>query len=231
MFRLSRRFGYDPYTVILLGPHIKPWLGFESVHERHENGINKAFIDYAERKIRSLNDLIFVNSMSDTFHENIPDYVLDAWFYVFGKHPEKQFQILTKRPERARDYFRTRKVPDNCWIGTSCGIASAKTRIDILREINAKVRFVSLEPLLEDLGQVNLAGIQWAIIGGESDYDSPRPMKQEWVLNLIQQVKEQGVKVFFKQWGGKGGDGAGGNRCPCCNSTHQEFPDWSEKNE
>lgn len=203
MFRYSKRIGRDPEKVEILAK---------------EYG-------YVGKRIMGLNRLIFVNNMSDTFHIDIPFEILDVWFNAFQNFPDKTFQILTKRPARAVQYFQYRgSVPENCWIGTSCGIAQAKHRLDLLRLIKAKVRFVSFEPLLEDLGELNLEGIHQAIIGGESDFKNPRPMKPEWALNIIKQCKEQKVAIFYKQLGGIGGDNAGGNICPCCQTTHQEFP-------
>ena len=121
------------------------------------------------------------------------------------------FQILTKRPGRARNFFRDRKVPDNCWMGVSVGMAAAKSRIDTLREIDARVKFLSCEPLIEDLGELNLDGIHWVIVGGESDYKAPRPMKPEWAENVRRICQRDGVAFFFKQNGGRGGGGAGGD--------------------
>lgn len=200
MYRLSPRFGRDPYQVKIL------YKGMEDL----------------SRKVSKLNNMIFVNSMSDTFHKDIWDALLDCWFGVFSAYKNKTFQILTKRPERAVQYFRTRKVPDNCWIGTSVGIKSALSRIELLKQIDAKIRFVSIEPLIEDLGVVDFTGIQWAIIGGESDFKAPRPMKMEWVANIFRQLRRDHVAIFFKQWGGIGGDGAGGNLLN--GETIQEFP-------
>ena len=191
MYRLSEQFGKDPYTVNITKAGSSP-------HNM-------------ELAIKKMNSPMFVNSMSDTFHYGIPDAVLDEWFRTFKQHPEKQFQILTKRPERAREYFTTRKVPGNCWIGTSVGIRDAKPRIDILREIHAPILFLSCEPVLEDLGELNLYDIDWVIIGGESDKNHPRPMKPEWAESVVSQARNWGCAVFFKQMGGKGGDGAGGD--------------------
>jgi protein gp37 len=125
------------------------------------------------------------------------------------------------RPERAKEYFSqpngigfdmpSKKVPRNCWIGTTIGVKASLNRLDILRSIPARIRFLSCEPLLEDLGKINLEGISWVIVGGESDPDAPRPMKSEWAWNIINQCKACKVPVFFKQMGGKGTGGAGGN--------------------
>ena len=143
------------------------------------------------------------------------------WFDVFREFPNKIFQILTKRPGLALLFHRNYPLPENCWFGVSCGIKQAKHRLDIARKVSSKIRFVSVEPLLEDLGGLNLEGIHWVIIGGESGRN-PRPMKKEWVDSIIKQCREQGARVFFKQWGGIGGDGSGG--CLYEGKTIKEFP-------
>jgi protein gp37 len=173
-------------------------------------------------EIDKLNNLVFVNSMSDTFHKAIPDKMLDMWFDVFAEYPDKQFQILTKRPERAVSYFIGHDVPSNCWIGTSIGIKSAISRLDYLKQIEAPVRFVSAEPLLEDLGEIDFEGVNWVIIGGESDYQHPRPMQPSWAQNVIGQARKAGASVWFKQMGGIGGDGAGGEYLE--GNKIQEYP-------
>jgi len=149
----------------------------------------------------------FVNSMSDLFHESIPDDFLDKVFATIGQTPQHTYQILTKRPERMEEYFRTRIAPDNVWLGVS--VEDKKyglPRIDILRRINAKIRFLSIEPLLEDLGQFALSGIHWVIVGGESGAKA-RQMKAEWVEPIMRQCQNANVAFFFKQWGMWGEDG------------------------
>ena len=213
MYRMSGSLGRDPYTVEILGPHRKPWNVDPAVQQigRFADQ-NPAYLEYIENRIRGLKKgMIFVNSMSDTFHEDIPEEVLKMWFAIFETHPERQFQILTKRPGRARNFFRGRKVPNNCWLGVSVGMAAAKSRIDILREIDASLRFLSCEPLIEDLGEMNLDGIHWVIVGGESDREKPREMKLEWAESIRRACDAKGVAFFFKQVGGVGGDGAGGD--------------------
>lgn len=108
-------------------------------------------------------------------------------------------------------YLTTRQLPDNCWLGVSVGVKSSLPRIDIIRSAYASIRFVSFEPLLEDMGEINLQGIDWVIIGGESDFKAPRAMKPEWAENIIKQAKAQGAAVWFKQMGGLGSGGAGGD--------------------
>lgn len=149
----------------------------------------------------------FVNSMSDLFHKSVPDGFIDRVFDVISRSPKHTFQILTKRAERLADYASTRTLPRNAWLGVS--VENRKhglSRIDHLRRVNASVRFLSVEPLLEDLGDVDFSGIHWVIVGGESGPRS-RPMKLEWVLSLKRQCREQDAQFFFKQWGGWGADG------------------------
>lgn len=166
-------------------------------------------ISIMRKKIADAGQKIFVNSWSDTFHKDIDDATLHGWFQVFREFPNKQFQILTKRPERMAVAFDS--YPDNCWMGTSIGVKESLSRLAYLKETNAKIRFISFEPLLEDLGEIDLAGINWVIIGGESDLVAPRKMRTEWAESIISQARKQGASVWFKQMGGKGKGGAGGN--------------------
>ncbi len=149
----------------------------------------------------------FVNSMSDLFWEDIPDSYLDKVFETIRDTPQHTYQILTKRAERMEYYFRTRNVPRNAWLGVS--VEDRKhgvPRIDVLRKIDAHLRFLSVEPLLEDIGKINLSGVHWVIVGGESG-PKARPMKKEWALSVKNQCDQQGSEFFFKQWGGWGADG------------------------
>ena len=149
----------------------------------------------------------FVNSMSDLFHEDVPEPYIDRIFSVIEQCPQHIFQILTKRAKIMSQYFATHPVPDNAWIGVT--VENRKQgipRIDYLRTIDAPVRFLSIEPLLENLGEINLGGVHWVIVGGESGPNA-RPMKNDWVINIKKQCEEQGCLFFFKQWGGWGADG------------------------
>jgi putative ABC transporter subunit len=149
----------------------------------------------------------FVNSMSDLFHEGVPEPYIDRIFSVIEQCPQHIFQILTKRAKIMSQYFATHPVPDNAWIGVT--VENRKQgipRIDYLRTIDAPVRFLSIEPLLENLGEINLGGVHWVIVGGESGPNA-RPMKNDWVINIKKQCEEQGCLFFFKQWGGWGADG------------------------
>lgn len=149
----------------------------------------------------------FVNSMSDLFHKQVATEFIDRVFEVIAASEQHNFQLLTKRPERMARYFSKREVPPNCWLGTS--VEDKKygiPRIDLLRRIPAKIRFLSIEPLLEDLGSINLRNIHWVIVGGESG-PKARPMQPEWVDRIRLQCHTQGASFFFKQWGGWGADG------------------------
>jgi protein gp37 len=150
----------------------------------------------------------FVNSMSDLFHRDVPDSFLDSVFEVVRRTPQHTYQILTKRAGRLPRYFENRDCPDNAWIGVSVEDQRRLARIDALREVPAKVRFLSIEPLLEDLGAFDLSGIHWVIVGGESGHRA-RPMKREWADNVRRRCDRAGVAFFFKQWGKYGPDGVG----------------------
>ncbi|MBU4316452.1 MAG: phage Gp37/Gp68 family protein [Proteobacteria bacterium] len=149
----------------------------------------------------------FVNSMSDLFHEKIPDSYIEKVFSVIRNASHHNFQVLTKRAERMAEYFQARTPPRNAWLGVTVeNRTHGLPRLDHLRLVPSTVRFVSAEPLLEDLGEVDLTGIHWVIVGGESG-PKARPMKREWALNLKSQCDAQGVAFFFKQWGVWGSDG------------------------
>lgn len=149
----------------------------------------------------------FVNSMSDLFHQSVPNAYIEQVFETIRRCPQHTFQILTKRAERLASFFRQRTVPVNAWIGVSVEDKEyGVPRIDYLRKVNARIRFLSVEPLLDDVGELNLNGIHWVIVGGESGAKA-RPMKPEWVESIQQQCSEQSVQFFFKQWGGWGADG------------------------
>lgn len=149
----------------------------------------------------------FVNSMSDLFHERIPDKFLDQVFETIRSTPHHTYQILTKRAERLPQYFSERQCPRNVWLGVSVEDRRyGVPRIDHLRQVDARVRFLSIEPLLEDVGPMDLRGIHWVIVGGESGAKA-RPMLPEWVDAVRRQCEQQHAAFFFKQWGGWGADG------------------------
>jgi len=155
--------------------------------------------------------IIFVCSMSDLFHEDVPFEFIDEVMNVIEFTPQHNYQILTKRAQRMALYFETRVIPKNAWLGVTVDIINSKNRIDYLRNLNATIKFLSCEPLLEDLGTINLQGIDWVIVGGESGLKA-RPMKEEWVLSIMKQTNEQEAAFFFKQWGTWGSDGIKRNK-------------------
>ena len=149
---------------------------------------------------------IFVCSMSDIFHKDVPFEFVEQIMQIIEQTPQHSYQILTKRAERMSEYFAAHSIPSNVWLGVTVETANVKQRIDYLRNIPAIVRFLSCEPLLEDLGELNLQNINWVIVGGESG-NQARPMREEWVLNIKKQVEKAQVAFFFKQWGTWGSDG------------------------
>ncbi len=148
----------------------------------------------------------FVNSMSDLFHEKMPFKFLDQIFEVIASTPQHHYQILTKREHILQKYFTKRTAPANVWLGVTVEYEKTKNRIDVLRNIDAAIRFISIEPLIGDVGKLNLKGIHWVIVGGESGVCA-RPMNPEWAINIQKQCAKQDVAFFFKQWGTWGEDG------------------------
>lgn len=145
--------------------------------------------------------LIFVNSMSDLFHVNVPLDYIQKVFTVMNECSHHQFQVLTKRPERTAELSRHLRWTDNIWMGTSVEDDRVIERIDHLKKVPASIRFLSLEPLLGPLPSLRLSGIHWVIVGGESG-PGARPMRKTWVRDIRKQCLKQGVDFFFKQWGG-----------------------------
>ena len=145
--------------------------------------------------------MIFVNSMSDLFHENVPLEYIQRVFLVMENAKQHTFQILTKRSERLKEIQRVLRWTKNIWQGVSVENGKYVNRIDDLRTVPSQVRFLSLEPLLGALPNLNLEGIDWVIIGGESG-PGARPMQASWVFDIRDQCKKAGVPFFFKQWGG-----------------------------
>ncbi len=187
---------------------------------QHENEVDLPLRWKKPRKV-------FVNSMSDLFHEDVEmDFVGRCFFTMVQAHWHI-YQILTKRPERMHEFSRTftaysnSPIPNHIWMGVSVEDNDTVWRISELKRVKCSVRFVSFEPLLEDLKNVDLRGIDWAIIGGESGRQY-RAVKETWVRNLIEKCLSQDVKVFFKQWGGprpkSGGRKINGR-------TYDQFPD------
>lgn len=155
---------------------------------------------------------IFVNSMSDLFHEDVPESYIQEVVGVMLQAAWHTYQVLTKRAERLSEFLL--RLPSavsarHIWWGVSVeNRNSGVPRIEELRRAPVHTRFLSIEPLLEDLGKLNLQGVSWVIVGGESG-PRARPMKREWVINVRDQCLEAGVPFFFKQWGGKNKASAG----------------------
>ena len=144
---------------------------------------------------------IFVNSMSDLFHEDIPDEFIHNVFNVMAKAHWHRFQVLTKRAERLKELSNKLPWNDNIWMGVTVETSDYKFRIDRLRNTGANIKFLSIEPLLGTLGKLNLENIDWVIAGGESGPFS-RPVSPEWIREIRNQCVKTGIPFFFKQWGG-----------------------------
>lgn len=190
------------------------WTG--KVH-LHEDRLNDP-LEWSEPRF------IFVDSMSDLFHPAVPLDFIDSVFASMVSAESHIFQVLTKRPERMVTYMESgnREMvsrwkeaaeeklslsanpsfpPEGVWLGTSVESEEVTHRIDSLRKTEAEVKFISLEPLIGPLPNLNLEGIDWVIVGGESGHN-PRPMKKKWVIEILNQCQEAEVPFFFKQWGG-----------------------------
>jgi protein gp37 len=178
------------------------------VGNAYENGFDFALVPEKLREPLTLasSQMIFVNSMSDIFHKKAPDWYLERLAWVMLKADWHVYQILTKRAERMVELLTGNLEPaaraGHIWWGVSVGDKKhGLPRIDLLRKSEAKVKWLSIEPLLEDLGEVDFTGIDWVVVGGESG-PGARPMKQEWVESLQQQCAAAATPFFFKQWGG-----------------------------
>ncbi|MBN2226983.1 MAG: phage Gp37/Gp68 family protein [candidate division Zixibacteria bacterium] len=151
---------------------------------------------------------IFVNSMSDLFHDDVPVVFILKMFDVMNRADWHRFQILTKRSQRLQELDNQLIWTPNIWMGVSVENAKYKYRVDHLRRTSAAVKFLSIEPLLGPVGKLNLRGIDWVIVGGESG-PKARPMEPSWVVEIRDQCFDSGVPFFFKQWGGKNKKKAG----------------------
>lgn len=178
--------------------------------------------------------MIFVNSMSDLFHKEIPTSFIDKVFDTMERADWHVFQVLTKRSSLLRRYinqrYKTVPAPSHVWLGVSVEDAGRASRIRHLQETNASVRFLSVEPMIGPLGIVDLQGIHWVIAGGESG-PRARPIEEEWVCEIRNQCRGGGVAFFFKQWGGKtpkaGGRNLQGrewNEFPTMQRQERNFP-------
>lgn len=152
--------------------------------------------------------MIFVNSMSDMFHENMPFEFIKRVFGVMNDCPQHTFQVLTKRADILQKYYTLLNWTPNIWMGVTVENNKVTHRIDALRKVPANIKFLSLEPLLSPMNNLNLFGIDWVIVGGESGFKA-RPVEQEWVIDIRNQCEKANVPFFFKQWGGKNKKTAG----------------------
>jgi protein gp37 len=146
--------------------------------------------------------VVFVNSMSDLFHKDVPLDFIQRVFEVMNDNPQHVFQVLTKRADRLFELHKKLTWTHNIWMGVSVENQKVIERIDFLRKTNAKVKFLSLEPLIGPLPNLNLKKIDWVIVGGESGH-KPRIMSPSWVIDIQEQCKKAKVAFFFKQWGGR----------------------------
>ncbi|MBL8558118.1 MAG: phage Gp37/Gp68 family protein [Hyphomonadaceae bacterium] len=170
---------------------------------------------------------IFVNSMSDLFHDDVSDAFIASVWDVMRQTPQHNYQILTKRPERMVSVLkkRIRDVLPNVWIGTSVENAKVAERIAHLQAAPAAIRFISFEPLIGAVGDVDLSGIHWAIVGGESGHHA-RPIREEWIDEIYNLCDDYDVAFFFKQWGTWGADNK--KRSKKANGRHYRGRVWNE---
>jgi protein gp37 len=165
--------------------------------------------------------IVFVNSMSDLFHPKVPLEFIKQVFAVMNDNPQHVFQVLTKRSERLLELHTQLKWTHNIWMGVSVEDDRVTDRIDNLRQTNARTKFLSCEPLIGPLHNMNLQNIDWVIVGGESGR-KPRPMAPEWAVDIHEQCVNAGVAFFFKQWGGTNKKKAGRL---LNGQTYDEMPD------
>jgi len=170
--------------------------------------------------------IYFVNSMSDLFHPQIPDDYIDRVFATMREATWHIFQVLTKRPERMAQYLGRRKLPEHIWVGTTVeNRRHGVPRIAHLQKVRSAIRFLSVEPLLQDVGDIDLQGISWVIVGGESG-PGARPMNPDWARNVQRQCEAADVSFFFKQWGAFGSDGV--RRSKKANGSQLDGRFWTE---
>jgi protein gp37 len=146
--------------------------------------------------------MIFVNSMSDLFHENMPFEFIKSVFKVMNDCSHHTFQVLTKRADILEKYYTLLDWTPNIWMGVTVENDNVVKRIDSLRKVPASIKFLSIEPILSSIPNLNLFDIDWVIVGGESGQKS-RPIKEEWVIDIKNKCLEKQIPFFFKQWGGK----------------------------
>lgn len=189
------RFGIAPHYAGVTTPDGKNWSGKIAIAPEHT---------FKKLGAYRAGTMVFVNSMTDFFHPNAPDAVRNRALAIIASRPDVTYQILTKRPEHALPFLERTggAIPDNAWIGTTIECSTRVARQDLLRAIPAKVRFLSAEPLLDDVveGGLRLDGISWVIAGGESG-PGARPMHSHWVRRIRDLCLAREVPFFFKQWG------------------------------
>jgi len=169
----------------------------------YENGFDVTLHPHALDKPLKMKkpQVIFVNSMSDIFHDKIPDEFIFQIFEVMNKAHWHTFQVLTKRPKRLAKMASKLNWTDNIWMGVTVEANEYVDRVDYLRDCPAKIKFLSLEPLIDSVDKLDYTGIDWVIVGGESGYGA-RVMQKEWVLEIRDRCENENIDFFFKQWGG-----------------------------
>ncbi len=172
-------------------------------NHRYQNGFRLTLHDDVVDLPRSWKSgrKVFVNSMSDLFHDNVPLSFIQRVFETMRECPQHVFQVLTKRSGRLRRIADEIDWPANVWMGVSIENGAVLSRVDDLRKVSAAIRFLSCEPLIGSLAGIDLHGIQWVIVGGESG-PGARPMQVEWVREIFRACRTEKVPFFFKQWGG-----------------------------
>jgi protein gp37 len=178
--------------------------------EKYKDGFNlvchykELQVPYTWKKSR----MVFVNSMSDLFHENMPLDFIKAVFKVMNDCSQHTFQVLTKRSDILEKYYTLLDWTPNIWMGVTVESDKVINRIEPLRKVPAVIKFLSIEPLISAIPNLNLMNIDWIIVGGESGQKA-RPIKEEWVLDIKNQCVQKQIPFFFKQWGGKNKKAAG----------------------
>jgi len=172
-------------------------------NKRYQNGFNVTLHpDLLDLPLKwKSSKRIFVNSMSDLFHEQVPLTFIKSIFLSMAQAKHHTFQVLTKRADRLSQVSDLVVWPSNVWVGVTIESGKYKNRVDFLRDIPAAVRFLSIEPMINSIGDIDLTNIDWVIVGGESG-PKARPIKKEWVNEVKEQCLQAGVPFFFKQWGG-----------------------------
>lgn len=145
--------------------------------------------------------IVFVNSMSDLFHEDLSFNFIKNVFDVMNDNPQHQFQVLTKRAEIAYEFSNQYQINDNIWLGVTIENRDVLHRLDYIKKSDVKIKFISFEPLLENIPNLNLNGINWVIVGGESGSNA-RMIEKSWVINIKNNCRDYHIPFFFKQWGG-----------------------------